>query len=232
MVRLLSLTVLSLFFFSCSSSVKVVKFPKKQDEIFANRNLKAFFKANPSPNFVLRVPNTADRATSNTNLGGNENVLYNAIEKELLKQGFSVRDRGLFNEIINKSESTDYSKIKDLTNTDLILEVVNIDAKVLYTTNKVTEVGKKKSKEVVGNQDYRKYGASAEFRLIMVSTNEISGTYKYNYEPCPNGCQLNSFSFSGKRSNKTVELRESVAVNILEEFMQSSTRDLINSFKQ
>lgn len=216
---------------SCSSSTKIIKFPKRADEVFANNNLKDFFKTNRNPNIVLRVPNSADKATSNTTTNADNNVLYNAIEKELLKQGYSVRDRGLFNEIINKSGSTEYSKIKDLTNTDLILEVVNIDPKVIYSTNKVTLVRKKKAKEQIGNVDYKRYGASVEFRIIMVKNNEIAGTYKYNYQPCPTGCELGSFKFTGKSSSKQVVLRETVSVNTLEEFITLCTQDLIKSFR-
>ncbi len=216
---------------SCSSSTKIIKFPKRSNEVFANNNLKEFLRTNKSPNIVLRVPNSNDKATSNTSASKDNNILYNAIEKELLRQGFSVRDRGLFNEIINKSGSTDYSKIKDLTNTDLILEVVNIDPAVVYSTNKVTLVGKKKETEQIGNIDYKRYGASVEFRLIMVKNNEIAGSYKYNYQPCPDGCELGSFSFKGKRNNIEVELRETVSVNTLEEFIKLCTQDLIKSFR-
>ena len=216
---------------SCSSSLKSIKYPKRPNEVFANNNLKEFFRTNKSPNIVLRVPNTDDKATSNTSTNKDNNVLWNAIEKELLRQGYSVRDRGLFNEIINKTGSTDYSKIKDLTNTDLILEVVNIDSKVIYSTNKVTLTGKKKITEQIGDVDYKRYGASVEFRLILVKNNEIAGSYKYNYEPCPDGCTLGSFSFKGKRNRQEVELRETISVNTLEEFIKLCTQDLTKSFK-
>ncbi len=223
--------IIATFIISCSTPTRVIKFPKRPNDTFANVNLNNFFKGNRNPNIVLRVPNTDDKATSNTSTNKDNNILYNAIEKEFLKQGYSVRDRGLFNEIINKSESTDYSKIKDLTNTDLILEVVDIDSKVLYSTNKVTLIGKKKISEEIGYVDYKRYGASIEFRLILVKNNEIAGTYKYNYQPCPDGCELASFKFSGKRNAKEIELRESVSVNTLEEFITLCTKDLIRSFK-
>ena len=226
-----TIVLVSVLLASCSTPSKFIKFPKRPDDVFANNNLKEFFKANKSPNIVLRVPNSSDKATSNTNMNQDNNVLYNAIEKELLKQGYSVRDRGLFNEIINKSGSTDYSRIKDLTNTDLILEVVNIDPKVIYTTNKVTLISKKKTSEQIGNIDYKRYGASVEFRLIMVKNNEIAGTYKYNYQPCPDGCEIATFKFSGKKNSKEIELRETVSVNTLEEFITLCTKDLIKSFK-
>ena len=231
----LCLLVAATLFAACSPTIQTIKFPKKPNEIFVNNNLKEFFKTNQTPNIVLRVPNSADKATSNTsnysNSRDNNSVLYNAIEKELLKEGFSVRDRGLFNEIINKSGSTDYSKIKDLTNTDVILEVINIDPAIVYSTNKVTLIHKKRETETVGDIDYKRYGASVEFRIIMVKNNEIAGTYKYNYQPCPNGCELGSFSFSGKRNNRQVELRETVSFNTMEEFIRLCTQDLIKSFR-
>jgi hypothetical protein len=220
-----------LFLISCSPSSKIIKFPKAPDEVYANNNLKEFFKDNKSPNIVLRVPNNNDKATSNTSTSKDNNVLYNAIEKELLRQGFSVRDRGLFNELLSKAQTSDYSKIKDLTNTDLILEVVNIDPAVVYTTNKITLVGKRKETEQIGNIDYKKFGASVEFRIIMVKNNEIAGTYKYNYHPCPNGCELGTFSFAGRRANQKVLLKETVSVNTLEEFIKICTQDLIKSFR-
>lgn len=227
-----SITVLFLILLSsCSSSTKIIKFAKSPDEVYANNNLKEFFKTNKTPNIVLRVPNNNDKATSNTSINKDNNVLYNAIEKELLRQGFSVRDRGLFNELLSKSQTADYSKIKELTNTDVILEVVNIDPAVVYTTNKITLVGKKKQTEQIGNVDYKKYGASVEFRIIMVKNNEIAGSYKYNYQPCPNGCEIASFSFSGKRLNQHVLLKETVSVNTLEEFIKLCTQDLIKSFR-
>jgi hypothetical protein len=227
-IKLLPILILLL---SCSSSKKIIRFQKSPDEIYVNDNLKEFFKSNKTPNIVLRVPNNNDKATSNTITSKDNNVLYNAIEKELLKQGFSVRDRGLFNELLSKSQTTDYSKIKDLTNTDVILEVVNIDPAVIYTTNKVTITTKKKEKTQIGTVDYKKYGASVEFRIIMVRNNEIAGSYKYNYQPCPGGCEIGSFNFSGKRANQQVVLKETVSVNTLEEFIKLCTQDLIRSFR-
>jgi len=169
-------TFIALILSVCSSSKKIIKFPSVPDETYANPNLREFFKSNRNPNIVLRVPNNNDKATSNTSTNTNNNVLYNAIEKELLKENFSVRDRGLFNELLSKSQTSDYSKIKELTNTDIILEVVNIDPSVLYTTNKVTIVTSKKENEQIGNVDYKEKGASVEYKVILVKNNEIAGT--------------------------------------------------------
>ena len=198
---LLSVMILAIFFTGCSSGKKTIKFATVPDETYANPNLKQFFKENRNPNIVLRVPNNNDKATSNTSTNRNNDVLYNTIEKELLRENFSVRDRGLFNELLSKSSTSDYLKIKELTNTDIILEVVSIDPSVLYTTNKVTTVTSKKEVENIRNVDYKEKGASVEYKVILVKNNEIAGTYKFNYKPCPNGCELTTFKFTGKRSS-------------------------------
>jgi hypothetical protein len=229
---LLSATFLAIIFTGCSSGKKIIKFAAVPDETYANPNLKKFFKENRNPNIVLRVPNNNDKATSNTSTNRNNDVLYNTIEKELLKENFSVRDRGLFNELLSKSATSDYSKIKELTNTDIILEVVSIDPSVLYTTNKVTTVTSKKEAEKIGNVDYKEKGASVEYKVILVKNNEIAGTYKFNYKPCPNGCELTTFKFTGKKSSLKPVLRETVEINTMEEFLKITTKQLINSFRQ
>ncbi|GAB3884868.1 hypothetical protein GCM10028825_11390 [Spirosoma agri] len=121
-----------------------------------------------SPRIVLRVPNTRKGVTNTQGTAnhqsdvinpviarqaGNgrasakvhyaesqydETALYNAIEKQLFKEGFSVRDRGLFNQVLDANQSVAYSKISSLTDTDLILELVRLDNPVGYTTNVCT----------------------------------------------------------------------------------------------
>lgn len=216
---------------SCGSYTSLIKYQKQPDDLFANANLKEYFKNNPHPKIVLRIPNTNDKAGSNTMVNSNNNALYNAIEKELLKQGFNVRDRGLFNEIVDKSKSADYTKLGEETNTDLILEVTSLNTAVSYSTNKVTLVknGSNQESSNVDVKNYKRSGASVEFRLILVKNNEIAGNYKYNYTPCINGCPLTDWTFN--KRTKNLELKETVEVNPLEEFMTTSTQQLIQSIK-
>jgi hypothetical protein len=223
---------LSLLLVSCTSYKEIVRYPTVDSETFANADLKQLFRENTRPSIVLRVPNTSDMATSNTQMSTENILMYNAIEKELLEEGFSVRDRGLFNEVMVKSTTQDYSKIKDLTNTDLILEVINIDQHIVYSTNKVNQVYKTGTeKEVLQDKDYKARGFSIEFKVVIVRNNEIAGTYKYQYKPCVDGCPLSSFNPTGKKSN-VVELRETVTQNdAIDKFMRESTRKLVESFK-
>src|SRR5437879_5590106 len=123
MKKLYLIAVVLLMSAGCGSFTSLVKYQKLPNDLYATTSLKEYLKNNKSPKIVLRVPNSNDKAASNTVISQDNNVLYNAIEKELLKEGFNVRDRGLFNEIMDKSKSADYSKLGDETDTDLILEV-------------------------------------------------------------------------------------------------------------
>ncbi|MBS1531731.1 MAG: hypothetical protein JSU01_15600 [Bacteroidetes bacterium] len=232
MKKLYFLAIVLLLSAGCGSYTSMIKYQQQPNDVYANNDLKDYLKSNKSPKIVLRVPNTNDKATSNTVVNQNNNVLYNAIEKELLKEGFNVRDRGLFNEIMDKSKSADYSKLGEETDTDLILEVVNINTEIGYSTNKITLVnnnGKGAESSNVGVVDYKKNGASVEFRLIMVKNNEIAGNYKYNYTPCVNGCPLTDWTYN--KRTRALELKETVTVNLLEEFITRCTQDLISSIR-
>ncbi len=108
---------------------------------------------------------------------------------------------------------------------------MNINTAVGYSTNKITLVnnGKGPDKYDVTKIDYKKLGASVEFRIIMVKNNEIAGNYKYNYTPCPDGCPLTDWYYN--KHTKALELKETVQVNALEEFMKTCTQQLVQSFK-
>ncbi len=223
------------FLLSSCSTLRpgVVQFSESPSEIFTKSSLKEYLRTNQNPKIVLRVPDSAKDATTEERYSKTE--VYNSIEKELLKSGFDVRDRGLFNEILRKTETSDYSKIRELTDTELILELVSLNTNVEYHTNKYYTPGKRKEKKLYqGNITL--YGASTEFKLILVKTNEIAGTYQFNYAPCTQGCEY-QIDASGKvyrrRSGKLSEVPdyEFVETDLLVEFMKKSTQELIKNMK-
>jgi hypothetical protein len=203
------LIVLALFVTGCSKKA-YVQFTQKPPELTSSDALTEIMLVNKSPRIVLRVPNTRKgvtntqgtgnqtivRKASNSKMGArtkdnevlyDETALYNAIEKQLFKEGFSVRDRGLFNEVLDANQSVNYSKINAFTNTDLILELVRLDNPIGYTTNVCYTYPTKQEKLI---SEYRDMGgASVEFKLVHVKTNEIVGSYKIHYTPCLEGCR-------------------------------------------
>lgn len=207
----LFLLVLALSLSACSQKA-VVRFVQKPPELTSADVLTEIMLVNKSPRIVLRVPNTRKGVTNTQGTGVvnpvvvrqngsgksaaktqfiesqyDETALYNSIEKQLFKEGFSVRDRGLFNEVLDGGGSVDYSKISALTNTDLILELVRIENPVGYATNVCYTDGDDRQRLINEYRDMR--GASVEFKLVYVKTNEIVGSYKIHYTPCLEGCR-------------------------------------------
>lgn len=217
MKQVFLLLVLSVMLITGCSQRAIIRFTQKPPELTSSDALTEIMLVNKSPRIVLRVPNTRKGVTNTQGNGKerseainpvvvrrrnssisvtkvavieqqyDETALYNAIEKQLFKEGFSVRDRGLFNEVLDDNTGLNYSKIKDLTNTDLILELVSLENSVGYTTN-VCYTDADDQQRVI--KEYRDTGgASVEFKLVYVKTNEIVGSYKIHYTPCTEGCR-------------------------------------------
>lgn len=159
-----------------------VKFDAKESDIFTKSSLIEYLKSTKEPSIVLRVPKSGNNVLDENVY--NDSKIYGTIEKELSKANFRVRDRGLFNKLTEDNKVTDYSKLKELTNTDLILEVVE-RSNVKYNTNKYIDL---KGKDKTAPFNILVYGQKIEFRLIRVKDNDIVGNYIFYYTPCMNGC--------------------------------------------
>jgi hypothetical protein len=217
-----------LIFSRCAAPLSIINYQAKAPEVFTGAGLAGLFKDTAAPSIMVRA---IDRADKNENIRENAfGLIYSAIENVLLKEGFTVRDRTLFNKIASNTGTTDYSKLKDITGTDLILEIINIDPAVVYSTNTITLAYKKHQKKQVQDISYRRYGAEAAYRLIIVKNNEIAGVYKYNYNPCADGCEADSFSFAKKHALQTA-LGQPVPGERLVEFVSQNIMDMVRSAK-
>ncbi len=223
----LLLSILSLCLFASCSSTKTIKFSDKDNNVYTTDNLKEFLDENKNPKVVLRVPD----ASLNTTAQENVDYLYNSIENQLLSSGFVVRDRQLFNQIIgNDNNSIDYEKIKEKSDTDLIIELTKLDPSILYETNTYTDKKDREKTETDGT--FERYGASVEFKVVSIENNEYAGMYKFNYTPCTDGCII-SKSFKDLRKElkdlrkKDEEPYEGVEKDVLEDFIKDATRKLV-----
>ena len=222
------LSIIAILGISCSTQ-KFVSFQSPPSETFTTNKLKAFLKDNPNPKVVLRVPNAKSSATeedANT-------YIYNTIEKELLKHNFIVRDRALFNEIIRKSgDRVDYSEIKKKTDTDIILELTNLEADVVYKTNEYyTSKGKK---HLFGKGDISAKGIKVDFKVVLIQENEFAGNYNFNYTPCLNGCQVEDGKKGPKyysRDNAKRQPYQTISHREMEDFFKNATNKLIDALR-
>lgn len=226
------LIIIAALLTSCSTS-KYIQFKKLEDEIFTTPDLKSFLASTQNPKVVLRV----DNATFNVTEIDNTDDIYSAIENRLLFNGFKVRDRQLFEQIIqNEGNTTDYKELSNQTDTDLIIELINVDfdtefeTNVVHSTNGKTKVDKKNS--------YEKKGASIEFKVIQIKDNDYAGLYKFNYTPCVEPCYIELSNKDRRKLEKMnkkaeVEAFESVNVStdIFTEFVKDATDRLILSMR-
>ena len=232
MKKIYILSLLSLLILASCSTSKTLRFTQKSDDIVKTETLKDFLANNKKPKVVLRVNDASMIVTE----GENNDYLYNAIENQLLASGFIVRDRQLFNQIIGNDENNiDYEKLREKSDTDLIIELTKLNPQILYETNKYYD---KNNREKIDNYfTYKRYGASVEFKVVMISTNEFAGVYKFNYTPCVDGCII-SKSMSElqkerkKRFKDGVDGYEGVEKDELELFIKDATRKLVTEMRK
>lgn len=193
----------------------VITFQPVEDEIFTKPILSEIVKSSSKLSIVLRVPTSV---TEKEVTAQEQNAsIYNIIEKEFAKAGFVVRDRALFAKVLDQ-ETQDYTKIEQATQTDLILEILNLKTDVPYKT--------KSYKDINGIMQESPYnitanGALVEFKLVSVKENDMVGSYSFNYIPCLEGCN-HTFSTDSRAPKSRVRSQA-----IPTEFWVDSTKLLI-----
>lgn len=223
---------LGLLLSSCSST-KTIKFTQKSNEVNTNDALSSFLNKTKNPKVVLRVKETSNNVTDKEN----NNYLYNAIENQLMASGFIVRDRQLFNQIIGNNENNvNYENLNKKSDTDLIIELTKLDPSVLYETNKYyDDKGNEKADDF--NGPFKKYGATVEFKVVLIKNNQFAGLYQFNYTPCLDGCVISQSLKDMKENMRMIKKLgtqpyEGVEKNELEEFIKSATRSLVQEMRK
>jgi hypothetical protein len=136
-----------------------------------------FLKSAGEPKIVLRVPTPQGQLTQEDHKASEAmNSVYNVIEKELLKDGFTVRDRALLTEVLRNNPKLDYRTIKEKIDTQLILEIVSFSPWD-YSNNDFKRV--RDGGPGASSQPFRLMGSRVMAKLILVETGEIGGIVTY-----------------------------------------------------
>lgn len=191
-IKIIFITLLGLFIINSCKTTRLpptfkygtFKFKQRNDDVFLTSNFTRFLKSNPFCSIVLKVPskqNTIVEEETFTNRS-----MYFAIEKTLIKNNFIVNDRTIFEKKFN---SDSISKTK----TDLILELVDF-TNVNYYTNKVIPEGTADETENTLPTYFYFRGATAQFKITHIKTNEVVATFVLQYTPCTKGCKMKYFS--------------------------------------
>lgn len=185
------------------------------DDVFTKPSLGQILRRGGATSIVLRVPAppkdiTQEQIALNT-------TLYNTIELAFARAGYVVRDRALFQRVLDQETSgqqtLDYSRIGQLTDTDLILELLSF-RDVPYQAGYTDESGARQ-----GEPRFSITGARVEFRLVSIGLNDIVGSYVFNYTPCVATCI--------QRFSKTVPSTWTLARNVPTTFFDDSATKLV-----
>ncbi|WP_298302519.1 hypothetical protein [Hydrotalea sp.] len=233
----------------------IFSYKADRDEVVKNTAKVGFIKNSVSPSIVLRVPHVnqqvleqdkntnANTISSSSNFDPNNTLydlnVYNTIEKELLKGGFTVRDRALFDKVLGDKSVSDYSKIKELTETDLILELSNIQY-VPYAFNEFSYHTKGRHGVIKTNthncaHTIYLYGLKIEFKLIRVKDNDYIGSFTYNYSPCNNAPCNYLVSCIGdncsepyiKQGDVKITAQRLITRDVITRFVKESSQNLV-----
>ena len=218
-INKVNVVILSILLFSLTSCYTYKIFeakysfdPSRYNEIIINDALKDFLSKNKKPKFVLRTPDYQSSVTSDEKAASE--LYYSTIEKTLLKNGYTLRDRALLNQLLQQNQS--YEQIAKKIDTDLILEIQNIkifDNNVYdYTVPSKNFNGNLQNdqylvqgKVVPGASPYNKFGPITQkytqiaIKIILIKSGEFGGYMKLNYaRPDPSNifyislCEKNS----------------------------------------
>jgi hypothetical protein len=173
-----SVSLILFFTQSCHLKKGILKFEASQDEISTTADMHVFLQTHPHPTIALRASFFGINDTSyNPN-----NYIYYILEKELINQGFTVKDMVLFNELTKKTKADNFQKLSDITGVDLILDLTNINTEIAFATDRFYTL--KGEERILNNYNINRLGAIIEYKLIDVHTANTIGTYTFYYTPC------------------------------------------------
>jgi hypothetical protein len=232
---------------------KKIKIEQKVADNFTNPALKRFVTDNEGSSVVVRDPKAASGSVSGVQ---DNSRVCSLIEQGLLRSGFNVRDRLIFEQMVSKMDNFDAKQLHEKTGTDLIFEITNISRESYpvdgYTMGErkipfkcIEDAEDKNGNPIIdkrGNPVKRSvpcskyfYGYSIEIKVLMLEDNRQGGLYKYYYVPCSEGegCDYvkmdanNTLYFRTSKENKEFTIKGMDDKVDDEQFMAFVTKTVI-----
>lgn len=159
----------------------------KRNEVVKSNELQEYLEENTSIKFVLRYPEGMDKYSEEDQIRMNE--VFGQIEKELIKQGHTVKDRILLELLLDKGEKT-LSEIGKAIDTDIIIEVIQMDFDIQNPVKdfQIKEFGLKTNFDSWENIEFVDCRtAMMECRITMVELGNVGGIFKFYVSGCDEG---------------------------------------------
>lgn len=162
----------------------------KPPETTLNAEMRDFLSKHKNLSVVLRVPYSSDKVTAEDLSKNNE--FYNTIEAYLIKAGYTVRDRGLLEQLLTSNTTLNYKEIATTIRADLIIELTNINWKMDNFQQVYTIDDKKQTRKQF--KEYSKilnpFMAKLDCKFTIVEQGLTGGILTCYYSSCDK-CNFN-----------------------------------------
>jgi hypothetical protein len=175
--RLSALVLICVLLLTSACLQRVVVEPQvPRPDLITQPSLRAFLRSSSDRSIVLRVPNDQRGVTQQSNL----DETSAAIEKELVRAGFTVRDRKLLNQVTDSGRNLDYPTMLAITKAQLMLDIVSIKPRRYDTPNYVRADNHRAG---TARTPFHLLGWQFECKVILVGSGEIGGIYTVDVPP-------------------------------------------------
>jgi len=153
---------------------------QSRNEVILTNELKALLVDTPRPKLVIRVSNPPGNVTEAEKF----NAYINLVEKALLTNGFTVRDRALLENLM-RSGNADYRTIGEKIDTDLIIDILSLqfDVPNHFTTYLNETTGQKETFRFPDNGVDCPL-ARLECRVTIVTKGQLGGMFTFYASRC------------------------------------------------
>lgn len=206
---LLFAIIITLFFQSCGTyktfTGTISYDASTRNEIVKSNELNSYLTSKSKIKFVLRAPAGFDTYSEAEKI--KVNGIFGQIEKELIKNGHTVKDRILLETLLDKGDMS-LSQVGKAINTDIIIEIIdlNFDIPNQIKDFKVKEKGFQSNFDLWENLDYVDCRlAMLECRITLVEVGNVGGIFKFYISGCDEGNEfyMNSYEeYDGKLDNE------------------------------
>ncbi len=151
-----------------------------RNEIVITPELKALLRAIPKPKIVIRVTNPPTNVTEADRF----NSYINEIEKVFLRQGYTVRDRALLENLM-RGGNVDYKSIKEKIDTDLIIDILGLNFDLSTVSHSFINKTTHLEEPFATLETYVECGvATLECRVTIVDKGQLGGLFTLKTSPC------------------------------------------------
>ena len=174
---------------SCGSVNGLVKTVNKPNDVVMTADLRAFIAENKMPSVVLRVPYSTTKVSEQEQKDLEKNTsFYNDLERNLLKAGYTVRDRGLLNNLLQTGQA-DYAELGKKIQTDIIIEILSVNFGADNKRQTFTNTKKNREENAAyWGATLNPRGAIVECKIIIVDKGLTGAIATLYYTTCTDGC--------------------------------------------